>query len=203
MKKGQLIINIILAAAIAGLFVLHFMSNGQSTGSETGITDKAAISGDGTIAYIQMDSLINNYDFFHDLRLKFQDKQKTSEAELASKSKKFETEYNDFQYKASKGLITRSTAQQMQQDLAVEEQNILRLRDQLTMELAEEEQVMQRQIFEQITQFLKEYNQDKKYEYIFSYTFGGNILYTDEALDITQEVITGINQHYKNKKGLE
>ena len=204
MKKGQFIINIVLAAAVAGLFVLHFITGKDIPNSGTGTTNESSVStGDRPIAYIQIDTLINNYDFFHELREKFQDKQKTSEAELASKSKKFENEFKDFQYKANKGLITRSTAQQIQQDLATEEQNLYRLREQLTMELAEEEQVMNRQIIEEITKYLKVFNKDKKYEYVFSYSFGSNILYADDALDITQEVIKGLNQDYKKQKGLE
>ncbi len=203
MKKGQLIINVILAAAVAGLFVLQFTKGTKGSASGANTTNETIPSGDKPIAYVQIDTLINNFDLFFELREKFQEKQKTSEAELASKSKKFENEYQDFQYKANKGLITRTTAQQMQQDLAVEQQNLINLRDQLTMELAEEEQVMNRQIIEDITQYLKEFNQDNKYQYIFSYSFGSNILYAHDGLDITEDVVKGLNENYKKKKGLE
>ncbi|HPI46601.1 MAG TPA: OmpH family outer membrane protein, partial [Tenuifilaceae bacterium] len=91
---------------------------------------------------------------------------------------------------------TRSEAQQLQTTLANKEQELYRLRDEMRMQLAEEEQVKLRKIQNSITEFLKEYNEDKGYHIILSSTFGGPMLYGHPALDITNDVVKGLNEKY-------
>jgi outer membrane protein len=106
----------------------------------------------------------------------------------------------DFQDKVQKGLVTRSTAQQMQQDLAAKEQELYQYRDELRMQFSEEEQVMLRRIQHSITDYLKKYNKEKGYQVILSGTFGGPVLYGNPAIEITQEVLVGLNEEYNKNK---
>ena len=68
------------------------------------------------------------------------------------------------------------------------------------MQLAEEEQVMYRQVLNEVMEYLEEYNADYNYKYIFSKSFGGQILYTDKSLNITSDVLKGLNEKYKKEK---
>lgn len=198
MKRAQNIINAILILAIVGLYILYFL-NTKTTVSSTGDTKKGD-SGktEVAIAFVKIDTVLNNYDMFYDMRSTLEEKQKASEAELSSKTRAYERGLQDFQNKVQKGLVTRSTAQQMEQELMQEQQAILQLRDQLTYELAEEEQVMNRKLINEITEFLEEYNKDKNYKYIFSdQLYGDNILYASDSLDITDVVLEGLNKRYQ------
>ena len=64
--------------------------------------------------------------------------------------------------------------------------------------LAEEEQVMNRQVLNSIMDYLKEYNKDHGYHYVLSNAFGGPLLYSNETLNITQDVLSGLNETYQN-----
>ena len=197
MKRVNLIINIVLAIAVGVLFVLYFTGNEKSSPEQT--EEKLAennSTGKGEMAYINIDTLMNNMDMFFDVRSKLVEKQKSSEAELTSRSKDFEKEATDFQEKVRKGLVTRSRAQEIEQELYQEQQNLISLKDKLSMELAEEEQVMNRQLIYYITDYLEEYNKEKNYQFIISNSLGGPLLYASDKQDITNDVVEGINAKY-------
>jgi len=199
MKKLPLILNIVLLVAVAVLFVLYFTEPKEATTQKQASTmsfDSTALP----IAYIELDSILVNYEMFIDLQDGLMKKQEQSEAELNSKSRAWEKGAADYQDKMSKGLITRSQAQEIEAQLYQEQQNLLQLRDQMSMELAEEKQVTDRQVMYSIIEFLEEYNADGQYQYIFSKAFGGNVLVAEPALDITNEVLAGLNAKYRQSR---
>ncbi|MCG8411549.1 MAG: OmpH family outer membrane protein [Bacteroidales bacterium] len=199
MKKLSLGLNIVLIVAVAGIYFLHFSGKSSKVGTNKHKTEKA-IDRDYEIAYVNIDSLVAAYDLFIDRKEELTQKKNESEVELQVKSQSFEKEVRDFQTKVSKGLITRTKAQMVQQELAKKEQELYATRDNLAMQLAEEERVMYRQVLNEIMEFLKEYNAEYNYKYIFSNSFGGQLLYTDEALDITEDVLNGLNEAYTKAK---
>ena len=198
MKKFTLIFNIVLALAVVALFVLHFTSkSGKSTVASNGKTETSTeLSANFTAAWVNVDTVLNSYDMYFDMRKELEVNSRKLEAELNAKSRTFEKEAMDFQDKVQKGLVTRSEAQQLQTTLANKEQELYRLREEMRMQLAEEEQVKLRKIQNSITEFLKEYNEDKGYHIILSSTFGGPMLYGHPALDITNDVVKGLNTKY-------
>ena len=107
----------------------------------------------------------------------------------------------DYQYKVQRGLVTRSDAQNLEQQILNKQQNLLKLQENLRLELAEEEQVMLRQVLHSITAFLQELQSEYKYQFVFGTTaIGGNVLYADKNLDITRQVIRGLNEKYRLEK---
>jgi outer membrane protein len=135
-----------------------------------------------------------------DLSGEIQVKGKQLDAELSSKSKNFQSAVEDLQYKAQRGLEVRSKLEEMQQKLAAEEQNLYKLRDSYAQQLQEENTVMLRKVMNSIMEFMKEYNKDKHYNFILGNTFDGKILYADKSLEITDDVIKGINEQYNSQK---
>ncbi len=103
------------------------------------------------IAFINIDSVIINFDMFFDRREELLAKQKKAEAELNSKGSQYEKNAKDYPGKSNKGLVTRATAAEMEQGLLQQQQELVTLRDNLQSNLLEEEQVMNRQIIEYIT----------------------------------------------------
>ncbi len=198
MKKITLVANVLMAVAVVAL-----LTNCKSKKSAKGSSDSTSnvqLSSNFSAAWVNIDTLINNYDMYFDMQKELEESGRKLEAELNTKSKDFEKQANDFQDKVQKGLITRSQAQQMQQDLSAKEQELYRLRDDLRAQLADEQQVKLRQIHQSITEFLADYNKDKGFHLILSNTFGGPLLYGHPKLDITQEVLKGLNEKYSSKR---
>jgi outer membrane protein len=200
MKKLSLWLNIVLIVAVGGIYFLHFSGNNTSKAEVNEDGTEVEINRDYAIAYVNIDTLIRNYDLFIDKSDQLTQKRNESEAELQIQSKKFENEVRDFQDKVNKGLITRTKAQMLQQELAQKEQQLYATRDNLAMQLSEEEQVMYRQVLNEVMSYLEEYNVEYNYKYIFSNSFGGQLLYTDKSLNITRDVLKGLNEKYDKTK---
>lgn len=201
MKKWPIIINGILVVAVIVLYILFFTS-GKKHGN--GIMaqgyDSLSASASVRIAYINTDTLLNNYDRFFELRKQITDKQQRYENELSTKQVQLQKKISDYQSKVQKGLLLRSEMQEIEQQLNAEGQNFQQLQMEYNQQLNEEMQVMNRKLYEDIVEFLKEYNKDHQYAYILSDSYGGGLLYADKALDITWDVIRKMNEKYKAEK---
>ncbi len=182
---------------VAGALLMAGCNNSASV---AGVEPSERIVNGGLIVYVELDSLIANFEMAKDKSSELDEKTKKSEAELTSKSMAFDRDVKDYQNKVQKGLITRATAADMEQSLTEQQQSLLARRDEMAYALNEEGMVAQRQVLEYINQYLIEYNAAHGYQYIMAKQFHGYILYSDPALDITDELITGINAKYKAEK---
>jgi len=90
--------------------------------------------------------------------------------------------------------------QEIEQQLNAEGQNFQQLQMEYNQQLNEEMQVMNRKLYEDIVEFLKEYNKEHRYAYILSDSYGGGLLYAEKSLDITWDVIRKMNEKYKAEK---
>ena len=164
MKKSTLIVQSILAAAIIALYILHFTGHKTSGSNQTASTDTTNVHvSSGKIAYILIDSIFSRYEFAKELMSKLDTKQSQLDADLKDKGKNFQSSALDLQNKMQKGLITRLDAEQAQQQLASQQQNLYALQNQYTQQIAEENQVNQRKILNSVMDYLKEYNKTKHY----------------------------------------
>jgi len=197
MKKLSIALFSVLFLAIALLYILHFTGK-KNTVSDQEITS-SPVTSEG-IAFVNIDSVIMHFDMFFDRREELMAKQKKAEAELTTKGSRYEKDAKDFQDKITKGLVTRATAAEMEQGLLKQQQDLITLRDNLQSDLIEEEQVMNRQIIDYITTFLKENKSEFNYQYILGKSFGSVVLYGDSGLDITKRVTDAINAKYKAGK---
>ena len=71
MNKIQLVINIVLVAAVAALFVI-FYSGQKPASAETAALDPTEVI---PVAYLNVDSLLTNYTFAQDVNEKMMKKQ--------------------------------------------------------------------------------------------------------------------------------
>lgn len=153
------------------------------------------------IVYINNDSLISGYKLYTELSETLKSKQEKIVAELEGKSKSFESRAISFQEKAQKGLITRAQGMETQQKLEAEQQSLLQYRDKVLAEIQEEETVMFNNIWNNVSEYLKEYNAEKQYDLILNQNSATNcILVGNPALDITKEVLEGLNKKYDAEK---
>lgn len=200
MKNLSLILNAVLIVAVGVLFYLHFSAGKTPATGQVSAQGVNIVSADMPIVYINNDSLLSNYIYFQDMQDEFADKQSELEAELNLRSRQYEASALDYQNKVQKGLVTRREAAELEQQLLQEQQNLLQFRDNLSMQLAEEEQVSNRRLINNIMEYLVEYNKNYNYQFIFSNSFGDNVLFANEQLDITKSVLEGINEKYEKEK---
>lgn len=198
MKKLPLIFSVVSLLAVIALFVIEFTENEKGEESSTdAVVEKIS---NGKIAYVEIDSIVSNFDMFFKLRDELIVKQQSSDAELKANGSKYEAGVKDYEEKVRKGLVTRDNAAQMQEVLMQQQQELVNLRDQLQYKLREEEQVMNRKILDYIYSYLEVYTDKNNFEYIFGKTFGGQLLYGNKGMDITESVLNGLNEYYAAEK---
>ena len=196
MKKTLSILAVLVSAA---LFVSSCNSN-QSAQTAAQITPAGEVAPAGSIVYIQMDSLVNQYDMFNDLKSEFEAKVEAIQDDLRKKSNAFEKSATDFQNKLNKGLLTRSQAETQQQALLQREQDLRNLTGQKQMEMQEEEAVMLRRVMDAIQTYLNEYNETHNYALILSTSGSNPVIVGNPSLDITNDVLKGLNAEYIQSK---
>jgi len=197
MKRLPLILNILLAVAVALLYILYFTGIGSSRNNASAEGLPAGLADGSSIFYVQIDTVLNHFDMATDLTDELQKKFSASEAEFQNKQKAYQDDVNDYQYKAQRGLITRSEAQTIEQQLYTKQQNLVQLQQELSQDLNEKQTVMNRQVINAIMEYLKKNSSQLNYKYVLGTSFGGNILYANDSLDITQNIITGLNAEYQ------
>jgi outer membrane protein len=198
MKKLNVVLFAILFLAVAVLFFFQFKGSNKSGKANYSGTVKE-LPGAG-IVYVNIDTIIFNLDLFRDRKDELITKSKNAEAELNSKGTQYQNGIKDYQDKVNKGLVTRATAAQIEQGLQQQQQELIALRDKLQAGLAEEEQVMNRQVLEYITKFIEENKTQYNYQFILGKSFGGPVLYSNSSLDMTQQLLTALNKKYQSEK---
>ena len=195
MKQLKLILTVAVTAIVCAC-----NAGGNTTTVQPAEATQTAAA--GSIVYIQMDSLINQYDMFNDLRSELESKAQAIQDDLTKKGRSFESAAKDFETKINKGLLTRSQAEEQQQRLLQRQQNLQDLSQQKQYEMAEEEAVMSRKVMDAINTYLEKYNKEKGYALILTTSAASNtVIVGNPALDITQDVLTGLNDEYiKSKK---
>jgi len=205
MKKLSFWLNIVLLIAVAVLFYLHFQTNDATSTSEKTQEEKEQQKEFDSydhlrVAYVNIDSLLSDYDMYIDKRDDFIQEQTSSQAELKSRSKQLQQEFSQLKEKLNKGLITRAKARMMQKNLGQKEQKLYQLRQNMSSKLAEREQVIYRQVLNNVMDYLDQYASENNYHYILSYSFGGPLLYKKDQFNITKSVLKGLNKQYAEKQ---
>lgn len=195
MKNTSVVLFAVLFLSVAGLYILHFSGNKSVSG-------KSGFHGEGgsefSLAYIKIDSLAVNYDFAQDMHDGFVKQQEAFTREYGEKRNRFESQAAAFQEKVQRGgFLSQERAMQERDRLMGEEQQITKLDQELSSKLAQIQADNNKQLLDSIMSYLKIFNKDKKYKYIFN---AGEILIGDEANNITKEVLVGLNARYSKAK---
>ena len=158
----------------------------------------AAASADGLkIAYVEVDSLMTQYDFAKDYSVTLQKKSNNARNTLNQKGSSLQAAMANFQQKMNNnGFQSREQAASQQAAIERQQRDLQELQARLENELANETAKFNEALRDSLQNFLKSYNQDKKYDLILSKA-GDNILVGNKRFDITQDVINGLNKRYK------
>ena len=193
MNKIQLVINIVLVAAVAALFVI-FYSGQKPASAETVALDPTEVI---PVAYLNVDSLLTNYVFAQEASDKLMSKQEDARLKMNTKLRTFQNEVADFQRKLqNNAFLSRERAEKEQQRLAKKEQELQELEAKLTQDIMLENQKLNMQLADSLTNFLQVFNADGRYHVILSNTAKDNVLMAAEQYDITDEVVAGMNARY-------
>ncbi len=197
MKNINYVINGVLAVAVIILFILHFTVKKETNATNTTFASADDSTGTLPVAYVDMDSLLLNYNYYNDLLEVIMKKQENSRANINQQAGRLQTEIQDFERKIqNNAFLTRERAEQEQVRLMKKQQELQQLDERLARELMEEQQKLTEQLRDSLIAQLKIFNQDRNYQIIFSSRSTDVILLAAETYNITEEVISYLNKNY-------
>lgn len=181
--------------------IVSLMAACQNKETTTKTTDKpaVAVADNEKIVYVNSDSLLTKYQYFKDLKVKLEAKAKAAQQDMAAKGQAFQREAAQYQQQqstmaADQRAATEERLGRKQQELQAYQQNA-------GAALQNEQAAENEKLYDKVADYLKEYAKKKGYKMVLSYSKGnGTILFADESLDVTSEVIVGLNDAYKPEK---
>jgi len=193
MKNINLILNIVLVVAVAVLFYFQF----SKPGSNTATSASGSALADVKVAYINSDTVLKYYDYF-----------KVNSDKLEAKTQQLAQDYrnremglrNEFDaYQRSVNSMTLGQVRATEENLAKKQQNLQLYQQTLSQQLMEEQSKLNKELYDRITKFLKGYADEKGIQMVLKYDPTSDVLYGGQALDVTQDVIKGLNDQFKSE----
>lgn len=191
MRRSLLGISIVVFASLS-VFIVSCKSNGDNQGTMNSANDGFKI------AYINRDSVASAYEYYNDIQTSFMLEQQDKEAELSSRYKSLQTRYIKIQRDLQNRMITPTSAQQKQDQLALDQQKLQKDQERYQLDVMEKSQKYLIEFLDSINNYVKLYNKDKGYNMILNNdTLSSIVIYADESMNITEDVIKGLNRRYK------
>ncbi|WP_395804317.1 OmpH family outer membrane protein [Daejeonella sp.] len=196
MKK--LITNISKIAAILAITAIVVSCNKEQSKTASSATGTSASNLD--VVYVNSDSLLTNYEYFKAVQKTFEEKSKKAQADLQAKGAAFQREVAAYQQNA--GSLSADQRASTEERLARKQQELATYNQNAGNALANEEATENEKLYNKVADFLKVHAKEKGYKIVLTYSKSNPaVLYADESLDVTKDVLAGLNAEYnKNKK---
>lgn len=200
MKNFSLVLNIVLLAAVIFLYAKVFRSSLNETTITKNIV-KESTGGNSSksgIAYVELDSLNEKISYIKARRKELEAEQKAIETEWQNGYRGLENRKNEFLKRGNS--ITQQEAEKFQGELMQQQQQVDAKKQNSSQNLSEKSYKLMDDIQKKLKDFLNEYNQNKKYQYILTTGTGLDyMLYKDSTFNITADVIKGMNEKMGGK----
>jgi len=191
-KNLSLILNVVLFVAVAVLYFLHFsnQSNSEEVSGSTMVNSLPV-----NIAYINSDTLLKNYEFSKVASDQLENRKDELQAEYENRARGLQTEITNFQRNAQNMTIAQARA--VEEDLTKKQQNLMRYQETLSQTLLQEESKISNELYNKVANYLRDYGLANNYQIVLTYQKGSGVLYANDSLNITQKIISGLNQAYQ------
>lgn len=205
--KCLIALNIVLLIGLAVLYVLFFKSTSCKTDTQetTAIAQPVETTDNPTltIGYIDTDSLMLQYDFAIELNEKLESYTR-QENDYKDMMMRFQNDYNNFLKTGAS--LTLTEQKKTEESLKKRADQLAKMEEKLMNERTKLEtviQVDQKKMIDAVYAFVRDYNaKHQQFNVILKKSFSESpVLYMDSTMDITREIIDGLNEEYRNVKG--
>lgn len=189
-----------LVATAALITAASACQNKDAKTTETKKTDSttSTVAASEKIVFVNQDSLLSKYEYYKDLKTKFENKTKNAEADLQSKQQAYQREVT--QYQQTAGTLSADQRKATEERLGRKGQELQTYQQNAGGALQNEQAVETEKLYDKVAGYLKVHAKDKGYKMVLTFSKGNSaILFADDNLDITSEVIKGLNAEYTKK----
>lgn len=210
MKSPNTIINVILGIAVVILFYLHFSSRQdiaevkakqEDTTPNKTFTVPKNLQG-AKVLYVNIDSINTNYRAFSELSQEAGSNLQGQMAAYQRKAADLQNRYAKLQEQVNMGTISTEEAEKEEASINAGLDELKRMETNLAyLESAAMEK--NEMISQQIALYFHDYALSKGIDYIMMFGTGMPIIYANDSLDVTNDVVRALNEEYDAKKAAE
>jgi outer membrane protein len=196
MRHISTYLSILALVAVGFLYYLHFKQEKKSVVH----TSKSVSTGsnDFRIAYFDIDSLQEKYQYFKDVSGQMKQKEANLSSQMDALQNTYQKRLKELQEKGP--TMTQSEGEAAQREVAQMQQKFQQRQMSMEQDLKKHQVDLMTDVRNKIENYLKEYNREKGYAFILSYEPGFMLYYKDSVYDITDDVIAGLNEQYNAEK---
>ena len=194
--KASFLTKLTLGLLVAG----SIAACNQNKTSDKSTSSASAIAANGGIVFVNQDTLLSKYEYFKDMTKRLEDKNKSATSDVESRRQALQREVADYQKSA--GSLSADQRSTTEQRLQREGQEFQGYQQNASTQFQNETAGEQQKLYEKVAAFMKDYAKAKGYKLILTFQKGDTHLwYGDPTLDITTDVVKGLNDAYaKDKK---
>ena len=152
-----------------------------------------------TVVFINQDTLLSKYDYAKDVTKSMQEKGKAAQSDVGGRQQAFQREVDE--YKKDANTMPADQRQTTEQRLQRESQDLQGYQQNATAQFQNEQSTEAGKVYDKIADFVKGYAKEKGYKLVLMYSKANpTVLYGDQSLDVTADVIKRLNNTYSKDK---
>lgn len=201
LRNATFIVACLALAGVIALWIVQFCCGGSCSVSSDTPVAKTLQTGNLKIAYVNTDSLLLQYQYAKDLETNLTNYQKSLESSYEAQVRKLQADYENYLKTGDKLTLTQQ--KQKEEELTTRQQQLPQLSQQIMAQLQERQVADNKKLLDAVYAFIREYNaKHEQYNIILTHAYANSAtLYIEEGMDITREIIAGLNEEYKQVKG--
>lgn len=199
-NKILIICNAVLFLGLVGIYVLHFTGGNNKGKVNTEATAPLVKEGGLTVAFVNTDTLLAKYQYAIDMEKELLAYKDQMEKNGRQQMEQFQKDYQNYLQTGS--TMTLSQQQAKEEELKKRAEKMSTLEQELTAKIMERQMTENTKLLNAIFAYVREYNAaNQQFDIILRRTFNDSpTLYVNPAMDITDEIVNGLNEEYKNLK---
>jgi outer membrane protein len=210
-NRISLLLNVVLLVAVAVLFILHF--KGKATAETNTLQPKKNDSATpkltfevpknlagARVLYVNIDSINFRYEAIADLTRETEAKLVNLQSRYQKRQLELQEKGYTLQQKISAGTISAAEAEAEEKAYNAGIEDLARMETELGYlqnSAAKKNEI----IVDEVSSYFKEYSKTKGIDFILGYGSSSNVLYANDSLDVTSDVLNALNATYRSSKG--
>jgi len=195
MKKNTIIYAVVATVAL-GLAACNNTNSKQNAEASAPVVAEGGLK----IAYVNTDTLLAKYQYAIDMEQELVAYKEQQERYYQQQTTQFQTDYQN--YLKNGASMTLTQQQQKEAELKQRAERMATLEQELMAKVADRQVAENTKLLNAIFAFIREYNAaNQQFDLILRKSFNDTpVLYANPAMDITDEILAGLNEEYKNIK---
>ena len=149
------------------------------------------------VAYVRSQDLIYRYEGTLEAMAEFNNQKQQWQANADTLKFDFQRAVN--QYNQEYTTLAVNERQRREENLSSQERQLQHYTSAIEGKIKQADEEMMQGVLNQINSFIATYSQERGYDIVLGTEASGAILYGDHKLDITDQLLDALNQHYRSE----